>query len=69
MTGPGVLNHVIDERLPWLKQLRELCTLMVSPLYDLHATLELSELHRVIRDHVPLDQVAEMGHAHSWQGP
>ncbi|UDU79838.1 dermonecrotic toxin domain-containing protein [Pseudomonas sp. HN2-3] len=69
LTGPGVLNHVIDERLPWLKQLRELCTLMVSPLYDLHATLELSELHRVIRDHVPLDQVAEMGHAHSWQGP
>lgn len=69
LTGPGVLNHVIDERLPWLKQLRELCTLLVSPLYDLHATLELSNLHRVIRDQIPLDQIAKMGHAHSWLAP
>jgi hypothetical protein len=67
LTGPGVLNDVIDARLPWLKQLRELCNLLVSPVQDIHTAVDLRELSRLMREHVPLDRFVEMGQAHSWQ--
>ncbi|AIR90103.1 dermonecrotic toxin domain-containing protein [Pseudomonas cremoricolorata] len=67
LTGPAVLNDVIDQRLPWLRQLRELCNLMVSPVHDLHATLDLSQFLTVLREHVPLNQVASIGSGRSWQ--
>ncbi|MBF8745373.1 dermonecrotic toxin domain-containing protein [Pseudomonas monteilii] len=66
ISGPGVLNDVIDERLPWLRQLREVCNLMASPIHDIAATVDFSELTRALREHVPLDRVAKMGQAHSW---
>ena len=69
ISGPGVLNDVIDDQLPWLKQLRELCNLLVSPIYDIHATLNINLFNAVLREHVPLDQVAQMGQAHSWAAP
>lgn len=34
LTGPGVLNAVITQRLPWLAQLRETCNLWISPVRD-----------------------------------
>lgn len=67
LTGPGVLNDVIDARLPWLKQLREMCNLLASPIHDVHNTLDLRVLSRQMREHVPLDRFFEMGQAHSWQ--
>lgn len=67
LTGPGVFNDVIDQRLAWLKQLRELCVLLVSPVQDIHSAMDLSAFSRTIRNCVPLDQVAEMGHANSWK--
>ena len=66
LSGPAVLNAVIDEHLPLLKQLRELCKMLASPIHDLHATLDLSRFSQVMREQVPLDQVARMGAAHSW---
>lgn len=67
LTGPGVFNDVIDQHLPWLKQLRELCVLLVSPVHDINSAMDLSAFSRAIRNNVPLDQVAEMGHANSWK--
>lgn len=67
LTGPAVLNDVIDQRLPWLRQLRELCNLMVSPVHDLHATLNLRRFLEVLREQVPLNQVASIGSARSWR--
>lgn len=67
LTGPGVLNDVIDAQLPWLRQLRGMCRLLISPLYDLHGTLDTSQLTQLIREHVPLDRFFEAGRAHSWE--
>ncbi|QKL01374.1 mannosyltransferase [Pseudomonas sp. NY5710] len=67
LTGPGVLNDVIDARLPWLRQLRELCKLLVSPVYQMHHTVQPSRLSQLIREHAPLDRYIETGRAHSWR--
>ena len=69
ISGPGALNDVIDERLPLLRQLREICHLLVSPVYDLHATLNLRQFSEVLREQVPLDRIAHMGQQHSWALP
>ncbi|MFK0314328.1 dermonecrotic toxin domain-containing protein [Pseudomonas sp. NPDC090233] len=66
MTGPGVLNAVIDTELPALRQLRECCSLLVSPLFDLHSVFDLSRFNKVLREYAPLDLVARTGSAHSW---
>ncbi|WP_261261840.1 hypothetical protein [Pseudomonas sp. HD6422] len=39
---------------------------MASPIHDIAATVDFSELTRALREHVPLDRVAKMGQAHSW---
>ncbi|MEC4875696.1 mannosyltransferase [Pseudomonas sp. NC26] len=66
ISGPGALNAVVDERLPLLRQLREICHLLVSPVYDIHATLNLGRFHAVLREHAPLDRIARIGREHSW---
>ncbi|WEK32516.1 MAG: glycosyltransferase [Candidatus Pseudomonas phytovorans] len=66
LSGPAVFNAVIDEHLPLLKQLRELCKMLASPIHDLHATLDLSRFSQLMREQVPLDRVARIGSAHSW---
>lgn len=67
LTGPGVLNDVIDQRLPALRQLRELCVLVISPLRDLHQVIDMSAFVKVIHTQLPLGKIAEIGHAHSWR--
>jgi len=67
LTGPGLLNDVIDARLPWLRQLRELCVLMVAPVTDVHRMINLRWLNELLRLHLPLDRVAKIGHANSWR--
>jgi len=66
LTGPGMLNEVIDQHLPWLTQLREICNLLASPIHDIRQTVDLSEFMQRVRTYVPLDQVARIGQAHSW---
>lgn len=68
LTGPGVMNDVIDRHLPWLKQLREICSLFASPVVDAHQVVRLSELLETVRQQLPLDQLADMGNANSWTG-
>ncbi|MNP25205.1 hypothetical protein D3C76_1180010 [compost metagenome] len=67
LTGPAVLNDVIDQQLPSLRQLRELCVLVISPLRDLHQTLDLSKFVKLVHSQLPLGKLAEIGHAHSWR--
>ena len=67
LTGPAVLNDVIDQQLPSLRQLRELCVLVTSPLRDLHQTLDLSQFVKLVHSQLPLGKLAEIGHAHSWR--
>ncbi|OCT25728.1 dermonecrotic toxin domain-containing protein [Pseudomonas putida] len=66
LTGPGVLNDVIDQKLPELRQLREICNLLVSPLYDAHQIVDLKKLHELLKHHAGLGEVAQIGRAHSW---
>lgn len=66
LTGPGVLNDVIDQRLPWLRQLREACNLLASPVRDAVELVDMHKLLTVLERHVPLDHVALIGRAHSW---
>lgn len=66
ITGPGVFNDVVDQHLPMLRQLREICHLLVSPVCDIHATIDLGQFHAVLREHVPLDRIARIGQEHSW---
>ena len=57
---------MIDARLPWLRQLREMQA-AGFPIYDIHGALDTSQLTRLIREHVPLDRFFEAGRAHSWE--
>jgi len=66
LTGPGVMNDVIDRRLPWLRQLREVCGLLVAPVVDVHRVVRLDDLVQTLKQQAPLDQIAEMGQANSW---
>lgn len=66
LTGPGVLNDVIDRTLPWLKQLREACNLMASPIIDSSRHLGIRQLKLLYEQYLPLDLIAGIGQAHSW---
>ncbi|MFJ4066854.1 dermonecrotic toxin domain-containing protein [Pseudomonas sp. NPDC089996] len=66
LSGPAMFNAIIDEHLPSLKQLREICNLLASPIHDLHAALDLSQFSQVVHEQLPLDRIARMGSAHSW---
>lgn len=66
LTGPDVLNEVIDLNLPWLAQLREICNLIASPIHDIRTTVNLHQFLQRIHTFAPLDQVARIGQAHSW---
>ncbi len=66
LTGPGVMNDVIDQRLPWLRQLRELCVLMVVPVLDVPKVVRLNQLIQTLKQQAPLDQLIDMGQANSW---
>lgn len=67
LTGPALLNEVIDARLPWLRQLREVCVLLVSPVTDAHQIINLRWFNRMLDTHLPLDRIAQVGSANSWR--
>ncbi|NBA93457.1 hypothetical protein GUY40_00500 [Pseudomonas sp. R5(2019)] len=64
-TGPGVFNHVIDERLPDLQQIRMLFKLMsrriIVPLED------LDEWTSQLTQRLPLMHAYRIGSEHSWK--
>ena len=66
LTGPGVLNDVIDQRLPWLRQLRETCNLLAMPIHDVFSVVDSRALMDTLASFAPLGDVADIGHAHSW---
>ncbi|MDV9034110.1 glycosyltransferase [Pseudomonas sp. RAC1] len=66
LTGPGVLNDVIDQHLPWLRQLRETCTLLASPVHDVFSVVNSRALMDALASFAPLGDVADIGRAHSW---
>lgn len=67
LTGPGLMNDVIDRRLPWLRQLREICVLMISPVTDAHQVVNLRWFNQLLKTYLPLDRLADVGSAHSWR--
>lgn len=67
MTGPGMLNDVIDQHLPWLSQLRETCNLLASPIHDVYDAVDSRAFMDTLADYAPLGEMADIGCAHSWQ--
>ncbi|MFR0674555.1 hypothetical protein ACLUUI_14015 [Enterobacterales bacterium AW_CKDN230030176-1A_HGKHYDSX7] len=61
LTGPALMNEVIDARLPWLRQLRELRVLLVSPVTDAHQIINLRWFSRMLDTHLPLDRMTQVG--------
>ena len=71
MTGPGLLNDVIDQRLPRLRALRQIINLHALPQHNamyLVAPVE-QPLREAATGDIPLNHVAEVGNYHSWGKP
>ena len=71
MTGPGVLNDVIDQYLPRLRAVRQIINLHALPQHNalyLISPVELAMRQAATGD-IPLNQVAEVGSFHSWSKP
>ncbi|PWB30105.1 mannosyltransferase [Pseudomonas sp. SDI] len=66
LSGPGMLNDVIDQRLPWLRQIREVCHLMTCPHVHLEAVVDIQRAVQVLERLFPVDEVWVSGQAHSW---
>ncbi|CAK16501.1 dermonecrotic toxin domain-containing protein [Pseudomonas entomophila] len=71
MTGPALLNDVIDQRLPRLRALRQIINLHALPQHN--AMYLVSPVEPALREaatgDIPLNQVAEVGNFHSWARP
>ncbi|MCU7241057.1 dermonecrotic toxin domain-containing protein [Pseudomonas peradeniyensis] len=71
MTGPGLLNDVIDQRLPRLRELRRIINLHALPQHN--ALYLVAPVEQALREaatgDIPLNHVAEVGNYHSWAKP
>lgn len=71
LTGPGVLNDVVDQQLPRLQRLRQLCNLQTlpqsKPLYLV--TGKLQQIKSAVEHDLALNTVARVGNYHSWGRP
>lgn len=71
MTGPGLLNDVIDQRLPRLQALRQIINLHALP--QSNATYLIDPVESALREaamgDTPLNHVAQVGNFHSWGRP
>ncbi|WP_433885530.1 dermonecrotic toxin domain-containing protein [Pseudomonas vranovensis] len=61
--GPGVFNDVIDEQLPELRRLRQLCLLRSRPMF---ARDLLSEIQTNFSRFLPLERMVDIGSENSW---
>ncbi|MCE7765177.1 mannosyltransferase [Pseudomonas putida] len=71
MTGPGLLNHVVDQELPRLSMLRHLTNLETIPQNNpqfLTEGLTLS-INQARQSDQALSQVVTIGNYHSWGKP
>lgn len=71
LTGPGVLNDVIDQHLPRLQRLRQLCNLQSlpqsKPLFLLAG--KEAQIKSAVEHDLALNRVARVGNYHSWSKP
>ncbi|MFK0089442.1 dermonecrotic toxin domain-containing protein [Pseudomonas sp. NPDC090755] len=66
MTGPGVVNDVIDAKLGWLKQLRELCAFLTCPHANGEQVIDLAHFLELEGQLLPLRDHTQIGSVHSW---
>lgn len=68
MTGPGLLNDVIDTQLPPLSQLRELCDYVTLPRADdALGPLEQDRYSEAVSANMPFTFFARIGNGGSWE--
>lgn len=71
LTGPGVLNDVVDQHLPRLRRLRQLSNLQTlpqsKPLYLV--TGKVQQIKSAAEHDLALSRVARVGNYHSWSKP
>ncbi|MFO3722552.1 dermonecrotic toxin domain-containing protein [Pseudomonas sp. HLMP] len=71
LTGPGVFNHVVDQRLPRLRIIRQIANLRTLPQSDPNYLLLNvdADLRQAMITDLPLTGVAQIGNYHSWSRP
>lgn len=67
LTGPAVLNHVIERNLPELTTLRHATDVLNLPVVNRQALFDENAYLQARQRLVPLEQVADIGNAHSWK--
>ncbi|MFJ9989667.1 dermonecrotic toxin domain-containing protein [Pseudomonas putida] len=67
LTGPGVLNAVIERNLPELNTLRNATEVFNLPAINHQALFDLAQYQQARERLVPLERVADMGNANSWK--
>jgi len=67
VTGPGVFNKVIDERLPEMQQIREAIKLKAHP-WNFKLSLPMrTKIEAAAEAALPLGQINRVGNAHTWE--
>ncbi|MFJ2980891.1 MULTISPECIES: dermonecrotic toxin domain-containing protein [unclassified Pseudomonas] len=66
LTGPAMLNAVIDRTLPDLFLVRQLCNLYLMPRINTLLYVEHDALYALQRERLPLNRLARVGGMHSW---
>ncbi|MGE7992010.1 dermonecrotic toxin domain-containing protein [Pseudomonas sp. NPDC089554] len=66
LTGPGVLSHVVDQRLPELAALRQVFNAMSMGTRQLFSVVDLARFRQALDQYLPLDQAVAVGGLKSW---
>lgn len=66
LTGPAMLNSVIDRTLPDLSLLRQIYNLYMMPRINSNLYISLDALNAVERERLPFGRVARVGGLNSW---
>ncbi|UFH48117.1 hypothetical protein [Pseudomonas sp. KNUC1026] len=66
LTGPGVFNDVIDQRLPALYQLRQYFNLIAMLPLNVRGVLDIDKISEAMAQHMTFMFFTEPGALHSW---
>ncbi|MFK0089443.1 dermonecrotic toxin domain-containing protein [Pseudomonas sp. NPDC090755] len=67
LTGPDVLNSIVDRELPWLQQLREAYKILMLPIRNRSLLMDVEYFEKVLLPRfMPLDDMVIVGAEHSW---
>jgi hypothetical protein len=66
LTGPDLLTHVVDQRLPVLRTLRQIMNLYNMPRIHSWQFIELDQYQQALRNLLPLNRSVKVGGNHSW---